>query len=340
MTAFDHDSPDETQAGPGRRLRMEDLAAIAGVSKITVSRALRDSDLVRPEVRAKIKALAQQHGYRLNSMARALRLMRSHTIALVVEMDPSHERSMADPMILGVLGGLLQVLTSAGYRVVLTTHRQIEDAPQQDADGIILLGQGRGDETMERLRTFDAPLVIWGAHEGEMEGAVFVGSDNFDGGRQSGERLVAAGRKRIVYLGDRAHPEVAARIDGLAAALDGRAALTVLPCDFNPGSGRDALAAAIAAGTDFDAVAACSDFVAMGALEALQAAGLDTPGQVSVIGFDDSPAAATARVPLTTIRQDWNGAGEILAGKMLAWLNDGQPSPARIPVELIVRESA
>ena len=73
---------------------MEDLAALAGVSKITISRALRDSALVTPETRAKIKALAEQVGYRLNHHARNLRLQRSHTVAVVLEMQPDPDRPM------------------------------------------------------------------------------------------------------------------------------------------------------------------------------------------------------------------------------------------------------
>ena len=75
-------------------LTMADLAELAGLSKITVSRALSDSPLVNPETRERIQALALEHGYKLNVSARNLRLRRSHTVAVIVEMKPSTDRTM------------------------------------------------------------------------------------------------------------------------------------------------------------------------------------------------------------------------------------------------------
>ena len=99
---------------------MADLAELAGLSKITVSRALSDSPLVNPETREKIQALAHEHGYKLNVNARNLRLRRSHTVAVIVEMKPSTDRTMFDPYPLVLLGGISQELTAAGYSVLLT----------------------------------------------------------------------------------------------------------------------------------------------------------------------------------------------------------------------------
>ncbi|HUB91037.1 MAG TPA: LacI family DNA-binding transcriptional regulator, partial [Dyella sp.] len=91
---------------------MADLAKLAGVSKITVSRALSESPLVTPETRERVQTLARKHGYKLNVSARNLRLRRSHTVAVIVEMKPSSERTMWDPYPLSLLGGISQELTS------------------------------------------------------------------------------------------------------------------------------------------------------------------------------------------------------------------------------------
>ena len=123
-------------------LTMEDLAKLAGVSKITVSRALRDSPLVTVETREKIRALAEQQGYRLNVSARNLRMGRSYSVAVVVEMTPVRGRPMSDPYPLELLGGITQELTTAGYSAVLTSKQLMNTAPVQGADGLILLGQG------------------------------------------------------------------------------------------------------------------------------------------------------------------------------------------------------
>ena len=87
-------------------LTMEDLAKLAGVSKITVSRALRDSPLVTAETREKIRTLANEQGYRFNVSARNLRMGRSYSVAVVVEMTPVRGRPMSDPYPLELLGGI------------------------------------------------------------------------------------------------------------------------------------------------------------------------------------------------------------------------------------------
>jgi transcriptional regulator with XRE-family HTH domain len=89
-------------------ITMEDLAELAGVSAITVSRALRNSPLVTEKTRAKVRAIAEQQGYRLNISARNLRLRRSYSIAVVVEMTPAANRPMSDPYPLDLLGGITQ----------------------------------------------------------------------------------------------------------------------------------------------------------------------------------------------------------------------------------------
>ncbi len=315
---------------------MADLAALAKVSKITVSRALRGSPLVRTEVRERIAELARAHGYRLNAAARSLRTRRSHSITAVIEMDPSTERPMSEPLALTIIGGLLQAFTMAGYALALTTRAQVLTSPLHDADGVILLGQGENDEATGQIRRFGLPMVVWGRIRPAADKVVFLGSDNIAGGRLVGEHLAKLGRRRILFLGDVAHPEVADRLAGLSKAIAGGAAqVTVLACPFSRDAGRVVTAAAIERGDPFDAIAACSDSVAIGAMDALRAAGLAAPGDVAVAGFDD-----TARdVPLTSVRQDWDLAGRLLAGKMLALLAGEAPASEMLPVELVVRAS-
>src|SRR5690242_4741076 len=103
------------------RPTMEAIAKLAGVSKITVSRALRDSDLVRPELREHVREVARAAGYRLNLAARSLRTRRTQMIAVVVEKLIASDRPIADPLLLLTIGGLLEGLTPAGYALLLTT---------------------------------------------------------------------------------------------------------------------------------------------------------------------------------------------------------------------------
>jgi transcriptional regulator with XRE-family HTH domain len=131
-----------SKSGTDAGITMEHLATLAGVSTITVSRALRDSPLVTEKTREKVRRIAQEQGYRLNISARNLRMGRSHSVAVVVEMTPVKGRPMSDPYPLELLGGITQELTTAGYSVVLTSRQLLDTAPVRGADGMILLGQG------------------------------------------------------------------------------------------------------------------------------------------------------------------------------------------------------
>jgi len=148
---------------PGGHLTMADLAKVAGVSAITVSRALRDSPLVNAETRERVRQVAQQYGYAFNVSARNLRLRRSMTVAVVVEMKPTVERQMSGPYPLDLLGGITQELTSTGYSVLLTSLQGGALPNVQAADGVILLGQGAHEDAMHEVQRWGRPMVVWGA---------------------------------------------------------------------------------------------------------------------------------------------------------------------------------
>lgn len=325
-------------AGNGSSLTMADLADLAGVSKITVSRALADSALVNEVTRARIQELARQHGYKLNVSARNLRLRRSHTVAVIVEMTPTSDRTMWDPYPLTLLGGISQELTSAGYSVLLTTRQGAMAAAVQAADGVILLGQG---SRQEAVRTFDKlrlPMVVWGAQDGHDEHVV-VGSHNRHGGAAVAERFVSIGRRNPVFVGNPDHPEIAERLHGFVDELarHGIKPLLMRRDEFTLGSGIDAVHSLSRRKVRFDAIFACSDLLAMGAIRALVELGLSVPSDVSVIGYDDSPMGAAFLPPLSSVRQNWQEGGMLLARKVLAMI-EGRPARSEmLPTTLVVR---
>ena len=334
--------PDKAQDGgtpqAGGRLTMADLARLAGVSKITVSRALADSPLVRPELRARVQELARQHGYRLNLSARSLRLQQRNVIAVVLEMDPSPDRPMSDPYPLELLGGICQELTTAGYNVLLTPRQGIESPAVQGADGIILLGQGSHNDAARQLGHAHVPLVVWGAKR-PGRSHVVVGSDNRRGGASAAERLLSLGRRRAVFLGDTSHPEIDQRCKGFEAALKagGGALVAKLPSVFTFAAGSTAVNGLLDRGEAFDGLFAASDLLAMGAVRALLDRGLAVPDAVSVIGYDDIPLAACFTPPLTTIHQDWHAGGVLLARKVRALVEGEETDSAVLPTRLVVR---
>jgi DNA-binding LacI/PurR family transcriptional regulator len=326
----------KSERGGSAPMTMEDLAALAGVSKITVSRALRDSPLVRESVRERIKELSVAHGYRLNAAARSLRTRRANSITVAIEMDATTDRPLSEPIVLVAIGALLQAFASKGYRLVLTTRSEALSSNVLDAEGLILLGLGRNDEAIPQMQRFNLPLVVWGSSRPASDKVVFLGSDNVEGGRLIGEHLKSLGRTRILFLGDTTHTEVADRLAGLSTMAAGsNASIKQVACAFSREAGAAAVKAELASGAAFDAVVGCSDSIALGAIDQLREAGLDVPGDVAVTGYDD----VTREPHLTSVRQDVSLAGATLAELMFGMLEGRAMQSRKLPVELIVRGS-
>ena len=317
---------------------MADLARLAGVSAITVSRALRDSPLVNPETRARLRKLAQQHGYAFNVSARNLRLRRSMTVAVVVEVKPSLDRQMSGPYPLDLLGGTTQELTSTGYSVLLTSLQGGALPNVQAADGVILLGQGAHEDAMHEVESWGRPMVVWGAIS-RHESQVVVGSDNRRGGALAAERFVALGRSRPVFLGDQAHGEFAERFEGFAATLSKYGITPLAPTvpAFTVNAGAEAVHALLERHPQVDALFAASDLLAIGAIRALIERGRRVPEDVSVIGYDDTPLGATYVPPLSSVHQNFVDAGVLLARKVQALIEGESAGSETLPTHLVVR---
>ena len=326
---------------------MADLARLAGVSTITVSRALADSPLVNPATRERIRRLAQEHGYKLNVHARNLRLRRNHaprpdrchSVAVIVEMSPSPERTMADPYPLALLGGISQELASAGYNLLLATRRGSADRVVQAADGLILLGQGADQNAVRLYDKIGLPMVVWGAAGVGGDRHIVVGSDNRHGGMSAAERFVSIGRHHPVFIGNPDHPEMAQRLSGFAdeLALHDIKPLLWRRADFTPKAGVQAVRSLHSRKVPFDAILACSDLIAMGAIHALVELGRSVPQDVSVIGYDDTPQAAAFLPPLSTVSQDWREGGVLLARKVLGLLRGETVQSEMLPTALVIR---
>lgn len=322
------------------RLTMEDLAREAGVSKITVSRALSGHPLVKEQTRERIRALAASRGYQFNVAARNLRLQRSHTIAVVIEMMPTVERPMSEPYPLALLGGIMQELASADYSAVLSTADNFLRVPPS-VDGVILLGQGVHDDAVATIERCKLPLVIWGSVRHD-SAHVIVGSDNVAGGAMAAQRMAALGRRRALFLGNTGYTEIADRLEGFGERLaaNGGEIVAVESCAFTFDGGYAAMSAAVTrfAGR-IDGVFAASDTIAMGAVRALAEHRRRVPEDVTVIGFDDSAGASLYVPALTTVRQDWHEGGRLLARKALALVQGEGATADQMPVSLIIRDS-
>jgi DNA-binding LacI/PurR family transcriptional regulator len=305
---------------------MADIAELAGVSKITVSRALSEKGIVNARTREKVRALATKHGYRFNVSARNLRLRQSHTIAVVVEMRPSINRPMSDPYPLELLGGIAQELASDNYSVLLTTMQGAFSPAVQGADAVILLGQGAKQEAVHVFDRLRLPMVVWGAPSpGDQH--IVVGS------------FAALGRRHPVFFGDTDHPEMAERFGGFADFLKQRGiGASLVNCKpFTMESGSKAVQSLLRKKTKFDAIFTCNDLLAMGAIRTLIEIGHRVPQDVSVIGYDDTPLGATFIPPLSSVHQNWNEGGRLLARKALALFRGERVRSETLPSRLVLR---
>jgi DNA-binding LacI/PurR family transcriptional regulator len=334
---------------PSRRLQMADIARMAGVSTSTVSRALSHSPLVNQETRDRILDLARSLNYTINIGAQNLRLQQNRTVAVVIPIDQSSRQQLSDPFFLSMLGSLADALSEQGFDTLVSRV----DADQVDAAsapfdggraiGVILIGQGRHHDQLNKMAARGVPFVVWGAQLPQQLYTT-VGGDNVTGGRLATERLLAQGRRRIAFLGDTTLPEVEQRYRGYVEAL---AAHGLAPdpqlqvaVSFLPESGGQAVAELARRGVDYDAMFASSDLLAMKAIHAMRAQGRDVPADVAVVGYDDIELSGYFHPPLTTIGQPRDVAARALVDALLV-LVDGRSAPSvKLPTDLISRASA
>jgi DNA-binding LacI/PurR family transcriptional regulator len=329
-----------------------DIAFLAGVSQPTVSRALRGSPVVSLETRKRIEEIARQLNYRVDKNASNLRSQHSNTLALLLFEDPTPDDSQINPFFLSMLGSITRASARRGYDLLIS-FQQLSNDWQQDyedsrkADGIILLGYGDYEEyrpRLDRLVAQGTHFVRWGP---VMEGqpGISVGCDNLQGGYDVTRHLLAMGRRKIAFLGTATthYPEFFDRYRGHERAMQEVRAATsgALQVDAitTEESGFQAACELRARGVEFDAIVAASDLIAIGALRALQEAGVDVPRQVAVVGFDDIPAASVTNPPLTTVMQDTRRAGELLVETLLRQISGESAGNSVIPTKLVVRKS-
>jgi DNA-binding LacI/PurR family transcriptional regulator len=329
-----------------------DIADIAGVSQATVSRALRNSPLVREETRERIQEIARELNYFVNRNAAGLRTHQSNSIALLMFDETGGDDAQINPFFLSMLGYITRSAASLGYDMLvsmqqLTNDWHIEYQASHRADGLILLGYGdyvSYREKLDALAAANTRFVLYGA-AGANQPGLSIGCDNVAGGRMATCRLLEVGRQRIAILGDtsRRHPEFASRRDGYSAALI-EAGLSVedslaIHADNTEEDAYRAMQEFLAGDTPFDAVFAVTDVLAIGAMRALAGAGKQVPADVSVVGFDDLPRAASFNPPLTTVQQNIREASESLVQTIVGLIEGKDVESVQMQPRLIVRQS-
>jgi DNA-binding LacI/PurR family transcriptional regulator len=337
------------RAGGRTAPTLESVAALAGVSRATAGRVLAGSTSVGPRAREAVLQAASDLSYVTNRAARSLMTRRSDSIAFVV--GESEERFFADPHFALVLRGAHAGL--AGHDVQLVFSILTGDADRDrferfarggHLDGVMMMSLHGDDPLPRRLLSAGVPVVLLGRPFSPVPGLSYVDADNVGGGRSAADLLVDRRRTRIATItGPPDMPVAQDRCHGFGARLDehGLRSHGAVDGDFSLEGGRRAMRELLTATPDLDGVFVANDLMALGALQELADAGRSVPGDVAVVGFDDSPLAASALPAITTIRQPVIEMGEAVAARLLQAIEEGEaPDPVVMPTDVVVRESA
>lgn len=335
---------------PQDRVRnITDLARLAGVSAGTVSRALADSHLIAKKTRERIQAIAREHDFRPNIMARNLRIKRAGAIGVLIPLGHETGQHISDPFFITLLGQLADALTERGHDLLLS--RVIPTDPDWlsrvvdsgRVDGVILIGQSDQSAVIDRVAARYLPMVAWGAHFPDQVHCS-VGSDNRKGGALAAQHLIDQGAKRFAFFGDPVAPEIAERLEGARAALAAAGlndALDILPAHLTAETAHPAISAWLANdGNIPDGIIAASDVIAMSALRALAERGLAVPDAVRIVGYDDLAFANQTMPPLTTIRQDLVAGAAHLVDLLFRRIGGEKTNSVVLEPQLIVRASS
>lgn len=342
----------ETRKARPRSFRVTsfDVAAAAGVSQSTVSRALAGDPVVSEATRLRVAEAARRLNYFVDENAARLRTGRTGTLAVVVICRPGEDRKDLNPFTYSLLGTICAAASDRGFEVLVS----FQDGPQnlsgryeeqRKADGLIVIGTTENAEAWSYYRELGQTgmhWVCWGSPFDDLE---WIRSDNRGGAQQATRHLLERGYRQIACITSEDSPQrqFKERYDGYAEQLL-EAGLEPWQVEIEAGlpreeQGRRAVAAILDSGRPCDAIFAACDQIALGALGALTAAGRMVPDDVGVIGFDGIRAGEHANPSLSSIEPDFAAAGAMLVDKLLAVIAGAVHEPRRVPVHLLARGS-
>ncbi|MCO1578405.1 LacI family transcriptional regulator [Crossiella sp. SN42] len=335
------------------RPTLEDVAAYAGVSRSTASRALNEEAYVSSRAREKVLDAARELGYSPNQAARSLVTRRTNAIALV--LSEPETKVLEDPYFAEIVRGAFRELSARRSQMLMMLVDSREDVPGTvrfldggHVDGALVFASHRADPLPSALRSLRLPIVFGGGRPGgATRGLHLVDFDNEGGAKLAVQHLLSLGRKRIgTVAGPQDQRSAVDRLTGWrkTLGLDDRAANRLSEeGDFSTESGEQAMIRLLARVPNLDAVFAANDPMAAGALRALHAAGRRVPEDVAVVGFDDHRGIAEATTPpLTTVHQDPREQVRQMVDTLCQLIEGENPPPRRkvLPVSLVHRASA
>jgi LacI family transcriptional regulator len=321
-----------------------DIAREAGVSVPTVSKVLNGKEEVAPDTRDRIERLIEKHRY-----ARRSRRQESRA-GLVDLVFPSLDSAWDVEIIRGVeevahqarMGTVVSALQGSGA----TARNWLDNLSTRRSDGVILAVSDLTPRQTDRVRSLGMPIVAIDPTGRTPSDIPSVGATNWQGALTATEHLIGLGHREIAFVGGPDRLQCSqAREDGFRSAMR-VAGLPVRPelfhaGDFSHEAGQEVMASLLRLPVPPTAVFAGNDQQALGACQAVRERGLRIPDDISVIGFDDLPAARWTNPPLTTIRQPIAEMAAQAMRMLLRYLETGAFGSQRVELatELVVRSS-
>ncbi|MDC5812786.1 LacI family DNA-binding transcriptional regulator [Vibrio europaeus] len=307
---------------------LHDVAELAGVSKSTVSRVINNEYGVKEATKVKVMKAVEEVGYVVNQVAKDLKSQKTNLVGVIVPRVSSHATAQG-------IDGLSRVFDQAGKHVLLAStqlsdEKEIEYIQlfnQKRVEGVVLYATHIDNELVKAISQSKAPVVLVG-QDGSLFNIPSVVHDDLRVGFEAGNRLLAAGCKQIGFIGvpdsDLAVDKL--RSDGLTQALAMNDQQLLFHChgEFSIESGYANMKQIVASYPSVDGVFCATDRIAVGAIKALQEAGIEVGKQIKVLGVGNDELGYINSPSLSTFNYAFDKAGENGA-KMLLELIDGKP---------------
>lgn len=328
-------------------LTLKHIAVEANVSIKTVSRVINSDPNVKLETRKRVQELIDKRGYEPNLIARSLKKRKTNTVGFIVP-------DIGNPSFAEIVKGCYEVFDKKGYYVFLSSS---ENSPEKEVniikdllsmliEGIILIPATTVKRDIAFFTSMKCPIVILDREiDGLNKDKVVL--SNKKGAYDATKLLIDNGNEKIVILGGLKEAKTAQkRFEGYKEAMDEKGIFDekyVFWGDFSIDSGYKMMNEAICdLGKEIEAVFACNDFIALGAINSIKKNGLKIPEDISIIGFDDMFFSAYLNPPLSTVHIPFNDEGTIAAKLLLKKM--GNPLSLEVEriivdTDIIVRES-
>ena len=325
-----------------KRVTISDVAEMAEVSTMTVSRVINNRESIKPETRQRVQDAIKELGFRPNHIARSLTSDRTLTIGVVIV-------DIANPFFAEITAGVETASWEKGYNVILcntqedlTREREVlRMLEAKQVDGVIVCSARLADEEfIALLEAFPAAIVFNRQIQSNIINSIIL--EDADGTKRLVNHLIASGHKNLgMVAGSKQSRSAQARIEGFLSAVpnDNPPIERAETAHIQPGY--EVAKRLLTQHPDLDGLVCHNDLAAAGAIEACKDMGKRVPQDVAVVGCDDIPLASLTSPKLTTLRVDRRQLGQMITTELFELIEGSQThTQLTIKHELIVRESA